>query len=176
LAIRPFVSADLAVCHQLLDHEAWQTGHTLDERREWLEWTVRNYVALARLYQPPYGDRAIVLQLTNEVVGALGLVPAMGPFDRLPSYGGRPEADDNRPEFGLFWAMRTAHRGHGYATEAAAALIDYAFSVLGLGRIVATTEYENVASQAVMRRLGMTIECNPRPEPPWFQVVGVLRG
>jgi hypothetical protein len=25
-----------------------------------------------------------------------------------------------------------------------------------------------------MRRLGMTIERNPRPDPPWFQTVGRL--
>jgi hypothetical protein len=25
-----------------------------------------------------------------------------------------------------------------------------------------------------MRHLGMAIEHNPRPDPPWFQVVGVL--
>jgi hypothetical protein len=26
----------------------------------------------------------------------------------------------------------------------------------------------------VMRKLGMWVEKNPRPEPPWLQVVGVL--
>jgi len=27
---------------------------------------------------------------------------------------------------------------------------------------------------AVMRRIGMTIQHNPGPAPPWFQVVGIL--
>ncbi|MGH2520966.1 MAG: GNAT family N-acetyltransferase, partial [Anaerolineales bacterium] len=62
----------------------------------------------------------------------------------------------------------------GYATEAARALIGYAFRELNLRRIVATTDYTNEASIAVMRRLGMRIEKNPYPEPEWFQVVGVL--
>ena len=39
-------------------------------------------------------------------------------------------------------------------------------------RLVATTERSNTASQAVMRRLGMSVEENPLPEPEWFQVVG----
>jgi hypothetical protein len=43
-----------------------------------------------------------------------------------------------------------------------------------LGRVVATTEFTNVRSQAVMRKLGMRILRNPEPEPPWFQTVGVL--
>jgi RimJ/RimL family protein N-acetyltransferase len=175
LIVRPFGLDDLAACHQLFDHEAWETGLTLAERREWLAWVVSNYTALARLFQPPYGDRAIVLRATDEVVGSVGLVPALGPFDRLPSFAGRPAADNFSPQVGLFWAMRTGHRRQGYAAEAAQAVSDYAFQVLQLGRLVAMTDYENAASQAVMRRLGMTLEHNPRPEPAWFQVVGVLK-
>ena len=72
----------------------------------------------------------------------------------------------------MYWALNPAARGKGYATEAARALIEWAFTNLELARIVATTEDENVASQAVMRRLGMRVERNPDPEPAWFQVVG----
>ena len=51
---------------------------------------------------------------------------------------------------------------------------ELAFDELALARIVATTEHDNLRSIAVMRRLGMTIERNPLPEPHWFQTVGVL--
>lgn len=174
VTVRPFGLADLEVCHQLLDHEAWQTGRPLDERRQWLEWTVGNYTALAQLYQPPYGDRAIVLRTTGELIGSVGLVPALGPFDRLPSFAGQPAIDYFTPEFGLFWAVRPAQRGQGYAAEAARAMIDFMFAEFRLRRIVAQPEADNLASQGVMRRLGMRLERNPRPEPAWFQVVGVL--
>jgi hypothetical protein len=40
--------------------------------------------------------------------------------------------------------------------------------------VVATTAYVNEASQRVMARLGMRVERNPCPDPPWFQVVGTL--
>jgi RimJ/RimL family protein N-acetyltransferase len=43
-----------------------------------------------------------------------------------------------------------------------------------LRRLIATTEYDNAASQAVMRKLGMRLVHNPNPEPAWFQVVGCL--
>lgn len=174
LRVRPFVMEDLDVCHQMFDHEAWQTGEPLEGRRRWLQWSVLNYRALAVLAQPPYGDRAVVLKTTDEIVGSVGLVPCIGPFDRLPSYGGDVAAEHNRPEFGLFWATRTAHQRQGYAAEAARAMIDYAFTELRLKRIVATTDYDNARSQAVMRRLGMRLERNPQPGPAWFQVVGVL--
>jgi RimJ/RimL family protein N-acetyltransferase len=174
LLVRPLTLDDLEACHQLLDLEAWQTGEPLERRREWLEWTVRNYAALARLYQPPYGERAVVLRSMGELVGMVGLVPSIGPFQRLTACGGQLDADFNQPEFGLFWATRAAHLKRGYATEAARALIDYIFSALNARRVVAMTEHDNARSQAVMRRLGMTIERNPLPEPAWFQTVGVL--
>ena len=53
-------------------------------------------------------------------------------------------------------------------------MVSYAFDELDLDRVVATTEYSNLRSIAVMRRLGMTIERNPNAEPHWFQTVGVL--
>lgn len=62
----------------------------------------------------------------------------------------------------------------GDLDSAARAVVDYAFGALRLGRIVATTEHDNEASMSVMRKLGMRVERNPHPEPPWFQVVGIL--
>jgi RimJ/RimL family protein N-acetyltransferase len=64
-------------------------------------------------------------------------------------------------------------RRRGYATEAARALVEFAFGPMRLARIVATTERDNVASLAVMRHLGMRIHENARAEPDWFQVVGI---
>jgi RimJ/RimL family protein N-acetyltransferase len=141
----------------------------------WLQWTAATYGQLEALHQPPYGERGIELRATGALVGLVGLVPSFGPFDQLPGFGlGMTGPARNRPEMGLYWALAPAHRGNGYATEAARAVVDYAFSELGLARIVATTERTNASSQAVMRRLGMRVEENPLPEPEWFQVVGWL--
>jgi RimJ/RimL family protein N-acetyltransferase len=175
LIVRPFVMEDLEGCHKLFDLEAWQTGNTLEQRRTWLQWSVLNYEAVAELLQPAYGDRALVLKASGELVGSVGLVPGMSFFDRLASLGGNANCNVMRPEVGMFWATRTAHLRNGYATEAAQALVDYAFGTLHLARLIATTDDDNLASQAVMRHLGMSIERNPRPDPLWFQVVGVLQ-
>lgn len=45
--------------------------------------------------------------------------------------------------------------GHGYATEAARAVLAHGFTTLALSRIVGVTYPENVASQQVLRKIGM---------------------
>ncbi|MBX3086071.1 MAG: GNAT family N-acetyltransferase [Anaerolineae bacterium] len=175
LTIRPFVVEDLDAYHPIAN--AGFGEEPLAERREWIEWVTRNYAGLARLYQPPYGDRAITLTATGELIGSVGIVPSMGPFDKLPYFRERqPDApaDLFRPEVGLFWVISPAHQRQGYAAEAATAVVNYLFTEWHLNRIIATTEYDNEASISVMRRIGMRIERNPDPTPEWFQVVGIL--
>ncbi len=58
------------------------------------------------------------------------------------------------PEIG--WRLREDAWGQGYAREAAAASLDFAFATLGLPHVVAITFIENVASWGLMERLGMT--------------------
>lgn len=178
LLIRPFTLDDLGTHHQINADAGWTDQTKTAEANlqacgEWLEWTVRNYEQLACLHQPPYGDRAIVLRAANQLIGSCGLAPLLMPFGQLPTFGGRANGL-NSTEMGLFWIIDPAHQGQGYATEAAEALVRYAFDELRLHRLLATTEYTNLASAGVMRRLGMTIEHNPFPDPPWMQVVGIL--
>jgi ribosomal-protein-alanine N-acetyltransferase len=183
LLIRPFVMDDLPDIHRFLDVELREADlsadkmETLAERAQWLQWTVLNYEQLAKLRQPPYGDRAIVRKSTGQLIGACGFVPCLSVFEQLPSFASGDTSGQQglyTTEFGLFYAISPAHRRQGYAAEAAQALVNYAFNHLRLKRIVATTLYENTASIGVMRKLAMRVEKNPRPDPPWLQVVGVL--
>jgi RimJ/RimL family protein N-acetyltransferase len=50
------------------------------------------------------------------------------------------------------------HRGHGYATEAAAAMLRLAFTEMKLHRVVGGLDARNLASAAVLERLGMRRE------------------
>ncbi len=183
LRIRPFAMDDLADVYQLLDVDLAEADlgsdkrENLAERGEWLAWAALNYVQLAKLYQPPYGDRAVVLKSTGQLIGACGFVPCLMPFEQLPnfSYGEKPAgAGLTTTEFGLFYAISPTHQLHGYASEAAQALIDYAFHELRLKRVIATTTYDNAGSMGVMRRLGMRVARNPLPEPHYLQVAGVI--
>lgn len=178
LRIRALTGEDLESCHRLYTEIGWSDPKqdpevNREQRRRWLEWTVLAREQLALLYQPPYGERAVELAGSGQFVGLVGLVPLLAPFGQLPFFGGKAGSRFTA-EVGLFWALSPAAQGQGYATEAARALVDEAFTTLNLARIFAGTERDNRASIAVMRRLGMRIEENPFPQPPWFQVMGCL--
>lgn len=183
LLIRPLVMEDLDDVHRLLDHELAEvdTGSqgavSREQRRDWLQWLVLGYAQYEWLHQPPYGERAMALKDSGALVGLVGLMPCLDAFGQLPSLrAGRAPSRASLvlPEVGLYWALFSAYRGQGLATEAARALVGFAFEHLRLERVIAGTADDNTASQAVMRRLGMTLERNPLPTPPWLQVVGFL--
>jgi RimJ/RimL family protein N-acetyltransferase len=172
LLIRPLRAADLGAYEHLIGASFAHPGasHACRERLAYYELGER---VLEELHQPPYGDRAMVLKATGLVIGAVGFVPSLGPFGQLPFFG-RAQGAKFTPEVGLFWAVLPEQRGKGLASEAAAAMVRFAFGELHLQRVVATTAYENTASVGVMRRIGMTVERNPWPTPHWFQIVGIL--
>jgi RimJ/RimL family protein N-acetyltransferase len=172
LTVRPFALPDTETYSRLLDAAFGAASYgSSDEKRTIFEYQVAADAGMALLHQPPYGDRAIALRSSGEIVGSVGFAPCLMPFGLLPSF----EATDRfTSEIGLFWALFPDEQGHGYATEAAAAMVAYAFDVLRLRRIVATTEHDNTRSINVMRRLGMRLERNPQDEPQWFQTVGIL--
>ena len=57
-----------------------------------------------------------------------------------------------QPELG--WALMRAHWGYGYATEAAAAIRDWAHECRNIDRLVSLISPDNVRSQRVAERLG----------------------
>ena len=73
---------------------------------------------------------------------------------RLPDGEGVPTDD---VEIG--WHLHPDHWGHGYATEAARALVEHGFTSLNLEEIHAVAWAGNDPSFAVMRRLGMERQC-----------------
>lgn len=81
------------------------------------------------------------------------------------------------PEFGeteILWALHPDVWGRGYATEAARAALAYGFDTLALKLIFAITLPDNLASQAVMKRLGLgyrrRVEYKGFKDVVWFDV------
>lgn len=58
------------------------------------------------------------------------------------------------------YTLARGAQGHGYATEAVRALLDYAFATLGLHRVCATTDCRNAPSVALLERVGMRREAH----------------
>ena len=76
------------------------------------------------------------------------------------------DADAGSAEIG--WVVSPAASGRGLATEAVRALIDTAFEVYGLRRLVAQVDADNERSAALAERLGMRCEAH-FVENEWFK-------
>ncbi|MGC2112449.1 MAG: GNAT family N-acetyltransferase [Candidatus Korobacteraceae bacterium] len=110
------------------------------EREDAVEWIERN----RRRYESDgYGLLAIVLKSSGEVIGDCGLSWQMA---------------DEEPMLELGYHLRRDHWGHGYATEAAQACMDYSFCVLKTDRLVSLIKPENIPSRRVAERNGMRVE------------------
>lgn len=66
------------------------------------------------------------------------------------------------------WTFHPDHQGHGFATEAANAVLRLAFERLGLHRVHAELDPRNARSVALCRRLGMREEARFRQDL-WFK-------
>ncbi len=62
---------------------------------------------------------------------------------------------DFRAEREIGWRFARAAWGNGYATEAARAVLDYAFTTLALSEVISFTAVGNAPSRRVMERIGM---------------------
>lgn len=66
------------------------------------------------------------------------------------------EHDERQAEIG--YTLACAYQGKGIAAEAVSCVLDYAFKMLGLHRVIAITDCENTASIALLERLGLRRE------------------
>lgn len=144
LLLRPFTPADLdnlcaldsdpAVMHFL-------TGGIPTSRE------VIRTKTLPRFLRPDerfagYDFWAAIEQATDEFLGW---------FEFRPREAGRTD------EVELGYRLRQAAWGKGYATEGSRALIRKGFTELGVQRVVASTYQENIRSQRVMQKAGLTL-------------------
>jgi len=83
---------------------------------------------------------------------------------------------DGQDEIELLYAFEPDVWGQGYGTEAARAVIDYAFGTIGVDSIVSFTLPDNPGSERVMQKAGLTFEKEMiRLEPPAFLVYRLTR-
>jgi ribosomal-protein-alanine N-acetyltransferase len=90
-----------------------------------------------------FGLFAVVLKSNGEVIGNCGVVR-------------QNVEDESLLEVG--YHFRRDYWGHGYATEAAHACMDYAFRHLNAAKVVSLILPENLPSRRVAERNGMTVE------------------
>ena len=119
-------------------------------RDEVAEWLPRR--ASTTLSESGAASLAVTLAATGELVGDVILMLV--------------SAEHRAAELGC--VIHPDHAGHGYASEAARALLGVAFDDLGLHRVTGRIDERNPASAAVLRRIGMRQEA-VLVENEWFK-------
>jgi RimJ/RimL family protein N-acetyltransferase len=113
-------------------------------------------------------------EVTEAVRGRIGQIAFMNEGDKILLALERKDDGVLIGEVSLIWRsaadrqgeigyiLNPDHQGHGYATEAAKALLQFGFEGAELHRIYARCDARNAASWHVMERLGMRREAHFR--------------
>jgi ribosomal-protein-alanine N-acetyltransferase len=107
---------------------------SIDETLEHIALVKKNWAELG------FSSWSIFLSDTNEFIGSGGIQHIE--FNR-----------ENPIEMG--WRLKTSKWGHGYATEAAQRMMQYAFDQVDVDTLYAICHQENKRSEGVMKRIGM---------------------
>jgi RimJ/RimL family protein N-acetyltransferase len=146
LTLRPFVAADFEAMHAMrADAEVarYLYGEPLseDETRDLL---ARKIAGSAWAREGDWLSVAVVERASGTTVGDLA-------FQWVSER-------DRTAEVGFVFDPR--QQGRGFATEAARALVDWAFTSAGFHRVIGRTESRNSASARVLEKLGMRLEAH----------------
>ena len=142
LALRRFTLEDAPFVFEMVNDPDWlrhigdRGVRTLDDARAY----IRDRT-LAQYDRVGFGMYVVTLRHGGEVVGSCGLIRR-----------------DSLADVDIGFAFLARHRGRGYATEAAAAVLDYGVRSQGLTRIVAIVSPENHRSIRILERIGMRFE------------------
>jgi RimJ/RimL family protein N-acetyltransferase len=109
-----------------------------EEAREELEWHMNVHPRY-----PELGLWATIHKETGRFIGRCGLLPW---------------TIDGQREVEVAYTIAQEYWGQGLATEAARGILDYGFTKLNLSRLVCLIDPENIASQRVAEKIGMTLE------------------
>lgn len=143
--------------HRVSDADAWYRIQSTPEVVEHLPWPVRDRAASRqhlvhrtghnRLWQS--GDfLALAVERDGELIGDVSL------------HLRQVRTSERSAEIG--WVLDPAASGHGYATEAAEAMLDLAFTEVGASMVTAVIEPENTRSISLAERLGFLRTSAPR--------------
>ncbi|MFE4949354.1 GNAT family N-acetyltransferase [Leifsonia sp. NPDC056665] len=143
LLLRPYRAADAADWRRIEDDE---------EVRRGLDWPLRTSRQVGahllartahRTLSAPGDLLVLAVEHDGRVIGDVSLhLRTVAPETRIAEVG---------------WLQLTAEGGHGYATEAARAMLDVAFDELGACLVTAVIERSNTSSARLALRLGFRL-------------------
>ncbi len=146
LLLRPYADSDF---------DALLAMHSRPDVALWQYWEPRDAATVRAVLASKVGEAglaadgdwmsfATVLAASGEVIGDCSVHLVSG--------------EHRQGEIG--YIFHPDHHGRGYATEAARALVDFAFREFGFHRVIGRLEVRNAASARVLERLGMRREAH----------------
>jgi RimJ/RimL family protein N-acetyltransferase len=146
LVLRPYEPSDLEALYEIHSDERgarwlYNEARTREQVEELLE---RKIAGASLRSEGEWLSAAAVLRSTGDLVCDVSLL----------------WASETHKQGEIGFMTHPEQYGHGYATEAAGALLPYAFETLGLHRVVGRLEPRNVASARVLEKLGMRREAH----------------
>lgn len=125
----------------------------LEETKEELEWHMNGHPKY-----PELGLWATIHKETGKFIGRCGLLPW---------------TIDGQHEVEVAYTISREFWGQGLGTEAAQAILNYAFEKLNLSRLICLIDAENIASQKVAEKIGMRYEKEGRDETGSFLIYSI---
>ena len=110
---------------------------TYEETKLQVEWFITWYEKYG------FGLWATIHKADNKFIGRCGLIP---------------QIVDGKKELEIGYLLAKEYWNRGLATEAAIASRDYAFDQLGYSRLISLIDRDNIASQKVALKVGLTYE------------------
>jgi len=139
LLLRKMKISDLDdLCRIYCDKESMQyypAPFTRDKVKSWIEWNIRNYSEYG------LGLWVVIRKRGNLFLGDCGITMQNIEGQELPELG---------------FHILGEYRQNGYATEAAQACIEYAFGPLEMKTLYSYTDRNNIPSQRVAEKIGMS--------------------
>lgn len=112
--------------------------YTYESTKQWLEERV-----LTCYKQRGWGLWATIYKMDNKLIGRCGLIPQLV---------------EGKEEVEIGYLLAKEYWGMGLATEAACFSRDYGFEKLGVNRLISPIDPNNIASQKVAKKVGLTYE------------------
>jgi ribosomal-protein-alanine N-acetyltransferase len=125
------------------------------EAKEELEWHMHGHPKY-----PELGLWATIHKETGKFIGRCGLLPW---------------TIDGQQEVEVAYTIAQGYWGQGLGTEAAGGILKYGFERLNLTRLICLIDSENIASQRVAEKIGMTFEKEGRDEMGPFLIYSINR-
>jgi ribosomal-protein-alanine N-acetyltransferase len=148
LILRPLTLADAKTAYrgwtgdaEVAKYVSWLPHHSIEETIEWLKEIEWKYSDDGSIAQSDNYILGFVLKETGELIGSGGLI-----------------WEDSYQLFQIGYNIKKSHWNCGYTTEAMKAILAFATENLGIKKLVANREKENLASAKVIEKLRLVYD------------------